>query len=96
MNDLNEFQKTFMETLAIIQETCVQTALSKNGNQSIEEKYYDITSDIIVRIMEFFDGHDNSKIGRLNIICEKTEESLKDNPLIELHDIVCNYLKGTE
>lgn len=63
MNDLNEFQKTFMETLAIIQETCVQTALSKNGNQSIEEKYYDITSDIIVRIMEFFDGYDNSKIG---------------------------------
>ena len=94
MNDLNEFQKAFMETLANIQETCVQTALSQNGNQSLEDKYYDITSDIIIKIMESIDGYDNSKIGRLNVICEKTGERLKDNPYIELHDMVCNYLKG--
>lgn len=46
--------------------------------------------------MENIDGYGNSKIGRLKVTCEKTGESLKDNPYIELHDMVCNYLKGTD
>lgn len=65
-----------------------------NNNQLLEDKYYEITSDVIIKIMESIDGYDNSKVGRLNVICEKTGESLKNNPYIELHDIVCNYLKG--
>lgn len=39
MDDLNEFQKEFMETLADIQESCVQIALNKSDNQLLEDKY---------------------------------------------------------
>lgn len=96
MNNLNEFQKEFMKTLADIQETCVQIALSQNDDQSLEEKYYDITSEIIIRIMENIDGYGNPNIGKIKVTCEKSGESLKENPYIELHDVVCNYLKGAD
>ncbi len=93
---LNEFQREFLETLADIQENCVQTALEQNDDELLEDKYYDITSEIVIRIMEIIDGYCNQNIGKLRVTCEKTGESLKDNPYIELHDTVCNYLKGTD
>ncbi|MGN0695208.1 MAG: hypothetical protein ACI4J5_00425 [Oscillospiraceae bacterium] len=95
MENLNGFQKEFMETLADIQETCVQIALIQNDNRSLEDKYYAITSEIIISIMENIDGYGNHNIGKLKVTCEKSGESLKDNPYIELHDVVCDYLKGT-
>lgn len=93
---LNEFQKEFLETLADIQEYCVQTALVQNDDELLKGKYYEITSEVIIRIMEIIDGYCNQNIGKLKVTCEKSGESLKDNPFIELHDIVCNYLKGTD
>ena len=96
MSNLSSFQKEFMETLADIQENCVQIALSQKGNQSLENSYYDITFETIIRIMELIDGYSNQNIGRLKVVCEKSGESLKDNPYIELHDVVCNYLKGVD
>lgn len=92
---MNEFQREFLETLADIQEHCVQTALEQNSDELLKDKYYDITSEIIIRIMEIIDGYYNQNIGKLKVTCEKSGENLKDNPYIELHDIVCNYLKGT-
>lgn len=96
MDNLSNFQKEFMETLSDIQENCVQIALSQKENQSLEDSYYDITSETIIRIMELIDGYSNQNIGRLKVVCEKTGEILKDNPYIELHDVVCNYLKGID
>lgn len=93
MNNLNAFQKEFMEALADIQEWSVQLALNQKGNQSLEDKFYDITSETIYRIMELIDGYGNCNIGRLKVTCEKTGETLKDNPYIELHDVVVEYLK---
>ncbi len=46
--------------------------------------------------MEMIDGYRNQKMGRLTVTCEKSGDRLKDDPYIELHDIVCNYLKGAE
>lgn len=92
MDNLNGFQKEFMETLADVQENCVQIALSQNDDQFLENKYYEITSEI----MEIIDGYGNPNIGRLTVTCDKSGESLKDNPYIELHDVVCNYLKGVD
>lgn len=93
---LNEFQREFLETLADIQENCVQEALCQNSDEPLEDKYYDITSEVIIRIMEIIDGYYNQNIGKLKVTCEKSGESLKDNPYIELHDMVCNYLKGAD
>ena len=97
MRELNKFQKEFMETLASIQEVCVQGALcQKYEKQSLEDRFYDLTSNVIVDIMEVIDGYNNSNIGKLNVICEKTGECLKDEPFIELHDVVCEYLNKKE
>lgn len=97
MNNLNEFQQNFMKVLSDIQETCVQQMiLNQNDNQSLQDKYYDITSEVIIRIMEIIDGYDNYNIGRLKVICEKSGEELKNNPYIELHDMICDYLKRTD
>ena len=95
MDKLNKFQREFLETLAIIQESCVQTALEQD-DELLKGKYYEITSEVIIRIMELIDGYCNQNIGKLKVTCEKSGESLKDTPYIELHDIVCNYLKGTD
>ena len=48
------------------------------------------------KLNELIDGYCNQKIGKLKVTCEKSGESLKDNPHIELHDMVCNYLKGVD
>ena len=96
MDALNEFQKQFMETLADIQENCVQLALEQNNDEPLVNKYYEITSEVIIRILEIIDGYCNQNIGKLKVVCEKTGENLKDSPYIELHDIICNYLKGAD
>ena len=95
VDKLNEFQREFLEALADIQENCIQTALEPD-DELLKGKYYEITSEVIIRIMEIIDGYGNQNIGKLKVIREKSGESLKDTPYIELHDIVCNYLKGTD
>ena len=85
---MDKFQREFLETLAIIQESRVQTALEQD-DELLKGKYYEITSEVIIRIMELIDGYCNQNIGKLKVTCEKSGESLKDIPYIELHDIVC-------
>ena len=97
MSELNGFQKEFMHALAAIQEERVHISLCKNkGNQSLKNLLYDVTFDVIVSIMELFDGYANADIGELTVISEKSGDRLTDNPHIELHDVVCDYLKATE
>ncbi len=94
MQELNPFQKRVMEALADIQDSCVQIALYQKNDTSLEEKFYDLTADVIIEIMKLIDGYADAELGRLKITCEKTAANLKENPYIELHDTVCNYLKG--
>ena len=97
MDKLNALQTEFMNALAAIQEECVQISLCKNQkHQPSENILYDVTYDVIVRIMELLDGYANADIGKLTVICEKSGERLKENPHIELHDVVCGYLKAAE
>ncbi len=96
MQELNTFQREFMKILATIQESCVLTALCLNYECSLEHKFYNITADVMIRIMELIDGYTNADIGRLKVICEKSNDSLKENPHIELHDVICDYLKYTK
>lgn len=88
MERLNEFQKEFMEMLAEIQDTCVQIALCQKKDYP-EDVLYDVTADVIIAIMESIDGY-----GKLDFICKNTGQILKENPSIELHDVVCEYIKG--
>lgn len=94
MKELNMFQIQFMKAIADVQEWCVIDALyGKHNYSSHEEEMYALTSEVIYRIMELIDGYGYLDIGKLDIICEKTGERLKKNPFIELHDVVCDYIK---
>ena len=92
-DNLNNFQREFLKTLADIQESCVQTALEQEDDEEMREKHYGITSELITRMMEVIDGYGNQAVGKLRLTCENSGESLKDTPYTELHDIVCDYLK---
>ena len=94
MQELNMFQIRFMKAISDVQEWCVSHALyGKHNYASCEEEMYAVTSEVIYRIMELIDGYGYLDIGKMDIICEKTGERLKQNPFIELHDVVCDYLK---
>lgn len=93
IEELNAFQKKFMQAMVDVQEWCVVDALyGKHNYASREEELYAVTSEVIYRIMELIDGY-SYDMGRLNVVCEKTGEKLKENPFIELHDAVCDYVK---
>ena len=97
MSELNAFQSEFMQTLAAIQEECVQISLCQNQkSEFLEATLYDVTAGVIIGIMNLIDGYANTDIGKLSVICEKSRACLKENPYIELHDTVCSYLKGTK
>ena len=85
--------KKFMQEIADIQEETVQIALAENGDDSLQSDYYNITAETIISIMELLDGYRSSDIGKVNITCEKTGDRLKNSPYIELHDVMCDYLK---
>lgn len=89
--DLNNFQKDFFKAIAKIQNTCVGVALCKK-NIPMEELLYDVTSDIIIDIMTLIDGYGaiNSK---MDIVNKQTNQSMKESPCIELHDVVVDYIK---
>lgn len=94
MKELNVFQIQFMKAITDIQEQCVIDALyGKHDYHSREKEMYSVTSEVIYRIMELIDGYGHSDIGKLDIVCEKTGERLKENPFVELHDVVCDYIK---
>lgn len=63
----------------------------KDGND-IENLLLDVTYNVIVDIMTIIDGYygDNK---RLEVISTETGQKLKENPFIELHDCICDYLK---
>lgn len=90
MKELNSFQKEFMEMLTEIQYQCVQVALCQK-KQCLEDMLYDVTADVIVAIMENIDGYGSMR--KLDVVCCDTKEKLKQNPYIELHDVVCDYIK---
>ena len=94
MEGLNAFQIQFMRAIAGIQNQCVADALfGKHESTLRKDELYALTSETICRVMELIDGYGPFAIGKLDVICEKTGERLKENPSIELHDVVCDYIK---
>lgn len=94
MKDINPFQLQFMQALSEIQERCVVTALyGKQAHSSREEEFYALASDVIYRVMELLDGYGPLDVGRLDVLCERTGQHLKEDPFIELHDVLCEFVK---
>ena len=96
MEDRNSLQAAFLAAMGDIQEVCVQTSLCQAREVPLEERFYDLAGEVILRVMEVLDGYGGPEIGRLCIVCPETGSSLKEAPKIELHDAVCDYLRGME
>ena len=94
MEERNPLQAAFLAAMGDIQEVCVQTTLCQAQEAPLEERLYDLAGEVIVRVMEVLDGYGRPEIGRLCIVCPETSDSLKEAPVIELHDAVCDYLQG--
>lgn len=89
----NKFQHKFFKYISDIQDDEVQIALSKYKNgDDIESLLLDVTYNVIVEIMTMIDGYYRDST-RLDVINTETGDKLKENPFIELHDSICDYIK---
>lgn len=89
----NKFQHEFFKYISDIQDDEVQIALSKYKNgDDIENLLLDVTYNVIVEIMTMIDGYYRDST-RLDVINTETGDKLKENPFIELHDSICDYIK---
>lgn len=92
---MNDFQTKFFRNLAAIQEDCVQICMAKHktADKETENMLYDVTYEVITGIMEMIDGYSSFSEDKHDIINKLTNECLKENPFIELHDYTEEFLK---
>ncbi len=95
MREVNPLQYAFFTALASIQEECVQNALCQMPDSLTEGQLYDLTADVIIRVMELLDGYAAPETGRLQVVSEKMGFRLQEEPCLELHDVICAYLKDS-
>lgn len=93
---MNELQKRFFEHLATIQKECVESCMAQYGvtDKKIKRMLYDITYENTARILETIDGCSDFSCDRYDIINTVTQERIKENPFIELHDQIEMYLNS--
>lgn len=93
ISKLNPFQESILNAIALEQEQVVQIALCnyKNGDD-IENLLYDTTGELIAGIMTLIDGYVDNNI-QLDIIDRNNGTKLKENPFIELHDKIIDFIK---
>lgn len=95
----NEYQNQFFKHIANIQEEAVEFTLGEHklyGHEQcdkIRELLYDATSFVLISFMEMIDGYSIFSEDKLDIINSRTFQKLKENPFIELHDAICDYIK---
>ena len=92
---MNDMQKKFFEYLAVLQKSCVENCMAKHGisDKDTESLMYDVTYDVITKMLEMIDGYSDYSNDRHDIVNTATGERLKNDPFIELHDMTENYLK---
>lgn len=71
--------------MGYLQERCVQSALCCCQERDTENLLYDVTGKLIADIMAVLDGYEDT-VGQLNV-------HLNEEPFIELHDAVVDFIK---
>ena len=96
---LNEYQQLFFEHIANIQETAVEITLGEHKLyeheqcDEIRDLLYDATSNVLCDLMVLIDGYSAFSKDKMDIINSRTSQGLKEDPFIELHDVICDYIK---
>jgi len=80
----------FNGQLLIFQCTSVENcmAMHKCDDKEIRKMLNEVTYDMAVSIMELIDGYSGYSSDKHDIINIVTGEQLKENPFIELHDVL--------
>lgn len=93
ISKLNLFQKVILNSIALEQDEAVQISLCnyKDGDD-IENLLYGTTGKLIAGIMTLIDGYVDSNI-QLDIVDRNNGTKLKENPFIELHDKIVDFIK---
>ncbi len=90
----NADQKQFLEQVAAIQESVVQIAWSKyKPNDDIESLLYEVTYDVLADLFAYIDGYGGACAQKMDIVNVQTGKGLKQDPFMELHDAIADYLK---
>ena len=95
----NDYQNSFLQYIADMQEIRVEMTLAEHklyqneDYEKIRELLFDVTHGMICDMMEMIDGYSSFTSDKLDIVNTKTGESLKQEPCIELHDAVCEFIK---
>ncbi len=78
------------------QESSVKMCMTEHNckNRETEKMLYEVTYDMAVRIMELIDGYSEYSKEKHDIVNLVTGVGLKQNPFIELHDILDSYMKN--
>lgn len=90
----NAYQKDFFEKLSYMQEETVQIAFGKyKPGDDVENLLYEVTYDVLAELMTWIDGYGNFCTDKMDIVNMHTGKGLKQEPFIELHDVIADYLK---
>ena len=93
---MNELQEKFVDYMVNFQEECVINCLveHKCNDKEIEQMLYEATYEMAVSIMELIDGYSKYSSDKHDIVNIVTGVGLKQNPFIELHDILDGHMKN--
>ena len=92
---MNDLQNRFIEYLVSFQETSVESCMAEHKceNEEIRKMLNQVTYDMAVSIMELIDGYSGYSADKHDIVNTVTGERLKENPFVELHDVLDGRLK---
>ena len=92
---MNETQKRFFAHLASVQVESVLRCLAKHNitDSTTEALLYEVTSSAIADILTMIDGYSTYSKDRHDLVNMVTGQKLKEDPSIELHDQIEEYLK---
>ena len=92
---MNDLQNRFIDYLVSFQETSVESCMAEHKceNEEIRKMLNQVTYDMAVSIMELIDGYSGYSADKHDIVNTVTGERLKENPFIELHDVLDGRLK---
>ncbi len=87
---MNNLQNRFIEYLVEFQRSSVENCMARHkcDDEKIRKMLNEATYDMAVHIMELIDGYSGYSADQHDIINIVTGERLKENPFIELHDIL--------
>lgn len=93
MRSMTELQILFLENLGEIQKEVVNIMLCNlNKYNKTEDILLDVTYEIIIKIMELFDGYYKRDL-KLDIVNKDTFQSITEG--IQLHDKCVDFLECT-